>query len=338
MVAVKRGGEERFIEAPPPSVFLFLLHGADAGLARERALALAAKRVDRRDPFQFLELSGDAVAADPLRLLDEANSVPMFGGDRAILIEAGSKNLTPALEALLSAPPAACSVIVTAGALRKDAALRKLVEGAKFGAAIECQPDSELDLAALIDHTLRDAGLMVTPEARHLLQSSLGEDRMMSRAELEKLVLYLHGRDRVEPEDVEAIVAHASHVATDRLVLQAFSGDGKAVGEELETLVAQGDGPQALMTAMRYALALHRARLAADRDGRVEAGFTALQRAGFGFAHRAMMESHIRLWTAPRLLTLIEELRAAQTRARARSDIAGLETSRALMLIARGGR
>ncbi len=339
MVAIKRGDVERVIAAPPDSAFLFLLHGADAGLTRERALRLVSKRVDdRRDPFQFLEMSGDAIAADPLLLLDEANSVPMFGGRRAILIEAGSKNLVPALERLLAAPPSACTVVATAGVLRKDAALRKLVEGAKQGAAIECQPDSEQDLHALIDRTLREAGLIVTPEARHLLQSALGEDRMMSRAELDKLLLYMHGRDTVEAEDVEAIVAHASHVATDRIVLDAFAGKTEAVGAELETAVAQGDGAQLLFTAMRYALALHRARLAADREGRADAGVTMLQRAGFGFVHRALMESHIKAWPAARLLALIEALRQAQTRARAQSDVAGLETSRALMNIARAAR
>ena len=46
MTAVKKGDAERFVDAPPASVFLFLLHGADAGLARERALRLVPELSD----------------------------------------------------------------------------------------------------------------------------------------------------------------------------------------------------------------------------------------------------------------------------------------------------
>lgn len=51
-------------------------------------MSIINKRIDdRRDPFQFVQISGEAIAADPLLLLDEANTTPLFGGRRAILIE-----------------------------------------------------------------------------------------------------------------------------------------------------------------------------------------------------------------------------------------------------------
>jgi DNA polymerase-3 subunit delta len=335
VVAVKQGDAERFVNAPPESVFLFLMFGADAGLVRERALRLADKRVDdRRDPFQFVEMSGDAVSADPLTLLDEANTVPLFGGRRVLLVETGAKSVIPAVEMLLAAPPADCAVILTAGALKWDSALRKLVEGSKLGAAIECQPDSEGDLRALIERTLHEAGLTASPEALGLLRTALGEDRLMSRAELAKLTLYMHGRHKVEAGDVEAIVAQASNVAADRVVLDAFSGRMDAAGAGFDHVVAQGgDGSQLLFGAMRYALALHRAKLAADKGG-AGAGVTALKRAGFAFMHHAMMESHLKNWPLSRLAAMIEPLRAAQARARAHSGVARMEAARALLRIA----
>jgi DNA polymerase-3 subunit delta len=335
MVAVTSRDAERFVAAPPESIFLFLVFGADAGMVRERALALVSKRVDdRRDPFQFVELSGDAVAADPLTLLDEANTTPLFGGRRALLVETGAKSVVPAVTSLISAPPAACTVILTAGALRKDAPLRKLVEGAKQGAGIECLPDTEQDIHALVDRTLLEANLVATPEARALLLAALGEDRLMSRAELAKLVLYMHGREHVEAADVEAIVAHASSIASDRVVAAAYAGEA---GETLDAYFAQGgDAGALLFGALRYALALHRARLAMEREGgRADAGVNTLFRAGFGFMHRALMEEQLRNWTAARLGALIEPLREAQTRARANAGIAQMEAERALWRVAK---
>lgn len=340
MTAVRSRDAERFVAAPPDSAFLFLVFGSDAGMVRERALALVEKRVDNRhDPFQFVEMSGEAVAADPLALLDEANTTPLFGGRRAILVDAGAKSVIPAITSLVAAPAADCTVVLTAGALRRDAPLRKLVEGAKQGAAIECQPDAEADLQALIDRSLRDAGLVASPEARGLLLGALGEDRLMSRAELGKLALYMHGREHVEAKDVEAIVAHASNIASDRVVTAAFGGRAD-IGAALEAYFAQdGDAQQLLIGALRYAVALHRGRLAMEREnGRPDAGVSALMRAGFGFMHRALMEEQLKNWSSARLGALIEPLRAAQTRARANAATAQMEAERALWSLARAAR
>ncbi|MBY6243202.1 DNA polymerase III subunit delta [Methylosinus sp. Sm6] len=342
MVAVKSREAQRFVEAPPAAMFLFLLHGADAGLVRERALALIEKRVDdRRDPFQCVEMSGDAIAADPLSLLDEANTVPLFGGRRAILVEAGGKSIVGPLEQLLAAPPKDCAIVVTAGALKRDTPLRKLIEPAKLGAAIECQPDAEQELESLIDDSLRAAGLSVAPEARMLLRAALGEDRRMSRAELAKLALYKHGESKVEARDVEDIVAHASTIASDRLVIDAFSGEAAAAGEELDRALAGGADPgQLLGGALRYAMALHRARLAADREnGRVDAGMMILMRGGFGVFPRPALERHLKSWTAAKIASVIGPLRDAQRRARIDASVAEIEAGRALLAIAtRAGR
>jgi DNA polymerase-3 subunit delta len=338
MVAVSNRDAERFIASPPEGVFLFLVHGADAGMVRERALALIGKRIDdRHDPFQFVEMSGDAVSADPLSLLDEANTTPLFGGRRAILVETGAKAVIAAITSLVSAPPAACTVVLTAGALKKDAPLRKLVEGAKQGAGIECLPDTEQDIHALVERSLREAGLVASPEARALLLAALGEDRLMSRAELSKLILYMHGREHVSAEDVEAIVAHASSIASDRVVAAAFAGEA---GGTLDAYFAQGgDAGSVLFGALRYAVALHRARLSMEREsGRVDAGVTALYRSGFAFMHRALMEEQLRSWTAARLGALIGPLREAQTRARANANIAQMEAERALWRVAKAAR
>jgi DNA polymerase-3 subunit delta len=338
MVAVLHRDAERFVASPPENIFLFLVHGSDAGMVRERALAIVARRVDdRHDPFQFVELSGDAVSADPLTLLDEANTTPLFGGRRAVLVETGAKSVIPAVTPLISAPPAACTVVLTASALKKDAPLRKLVEGAKQGAGIECLPDTEQDIHALVDRSLLEANLVATPEARALLLAALGEDRLMSRAELSKLILYMHGREQVEAADVEAIVAHASSIASDRVVLAAFTGDA---GETLDAYFAQGgDAGSLLFGAMRYAVALHRARLAMEREGgRTDAGTSALFRAGFGFMHRGLMEAQLKAWTSARLGVLIEPLRDAQTRARATAASARMEAERALWRVAKAAR
>src|SRR5690606_23957806 len=120
-------------------------------------------------PFSLVRIDGDELSGNPLRLVEEANTIPLFGGRRAVRVKAGGKNIAPAVEALLGAPSPDCRVVIEAGDLRKNAPLRVLCEKAKDAAAIPCYADEERGLARLLDEELRIAGLTMTPDARAAL-------------------------------------------------------------------------------------------------------------------------------------------------------------------------
>ncbi len=168
MSAIRSGDADRFVARPPPETKLFLVFGSDSGLVRERARKLLRGLVDDpADPFQLVELDGDELAGDPLRLADEANTIPLFGGRRAVHVELGGKNILPALEPLLTAP-AESAVLVEAGALKRDNALRKLFEKERGAAAIECSPDTAADVQRLINDEMKAAGLTLDDDARSI--------------------------------------------------------------------------------------------------------------------------------------------------------------------------
>ncbi|MBV9064229.1 MAG: DNA polymerase III subunit delta, partial [Methylobacteriaceae bacterium] len=63
MTAIRSGEADRFLERPPAETKLFLIHGSDSGLVRERARKLLRALVDDpADPFQLVELDGDELA------------------------------------------------------------------------------------------------------------------------------------------------------------------------------------------------------------------------------------------------------------------------------------
>src|ERR1700740_153050 len=94
MVALRGKEIDSFLARPDPGRPIILLYGPDAGLVRERADALLKSAVDDpNDPFSMVKLDGDELAAEPSRLVDEAMTVPLFGGRRAIRVRAGSPRL-----------------------------------------------------------------------------------------------------------------------------------------------------------------------------------------------------------------------------------------------------
>src|SRR5580693_4669762 len=224
MVAIKPADVDGFVARPDPARPVVLVFGPDAGLVSERVNALIKASVDDpNDPFTLARLDGEDLAAEPSRLVEEAQTIPLFGGRRAVWVKAGSRNIAPAVEPLL-AIRSECRVVIEAGDLRRNAPLRTLVERAKNAAALPCYADTERDRARLIDEEMREAGLTLAPDARALLIPLLGGDRAASRNEIRKLTLYAQGRGQVSVEDITAVVSDASALALEDIVDAAFAG------------------------------------------------------------------------------------------------------------------
>jgi DNA polymerase III subunit delta len=337
MVAVKASDVDGFVARPDPARPVVLVFGPDAGLVSERVNAIVKASVDDvNDPFALARLEGETIAAEPTRLVEEALTMPLFGGRRAVWVKAGSRNIAPAVEALLGAPLAQCRVVIEAGDLRRNAPLRALCERAKNAAALPCYADSERDRARLIDDEMRAAGLALTPEARALLIPLLGGDRAASRNEIRKLALYAQGRGQVGVEDVTAVVSDASGLALEDIVDTAFAG--RPIELEAQLAKARMAGAAAgslLFNAQRQLAQLHKWRIAIE-DG---SPFS-LDRAQppLHFRRKAPVEAALKAWSAARLATAMAELAEAALESRRRPALADTIAERALLAIATQGR
>src|SRR4051794_11454044 len=132
MVALRGRDIDAFLKQPDPGRPIILLYGPDAGLVRERADALVASAVDDpTDPFSLVRLDGDELSAEPSRLVEEAMTIPMFGGRRAIRVRAGSRSFASGVDTLAAASLKDCLIVIEAGGLRAGAPPRKARGGAK---------------------------------------------------------------------------------------------------------------------------------------------------------------------------------------------------------------
>src|ERR1700691_4669245 len=162
MTAVKPADVDAFIARPDPARPVVLVFGPDAGLVSERVNALVKSSVDDvNDPFALARLEAEDLAAEPSRLVEEANTIPLFGGRRAVWVKAGSRNFAPAVEALIKAASPDCRVVIEAGDLKRNAPLRALCERAANAVALPCYADGERDILRLIDDEMREAGLTI---------------------------------------------------------------------------------------------------------------------------------------------------------------------------------
>jgi DNA polymerase III subunit delta len=339
VVAISNREVESYLARPTPAHAIILLFGADVGLVRERADALIAAAVDDvNDPFSLVRLEGDDLASEPSRLVDEAMTVPLFGGRRAIRVRAGGRNFSSGVDVLLKEPPKDCRIVIEAGELRRDAPLRVMCEKAKTAAAIACYADTTRDLERLIDSELRLANLHIAPDAREALTELLGGDRLASRNEIRKLALYAHGQGEISLDDIAAVVTDASSFALDPIIDNAFAGKPAELETAFAKAIAAGTNPNSIMfAAQRQASQLHKARLAMDEgqgaDMAVERAFPRLH-----FSRKELIALALRNLSAERLSQSILQIGEATLDVRRRSQLAEAIAQRALMSIAVNAR
>ena len=336
MVAVRSSEAERFLARPRRDVFVWLMHGPDEGLVRERCRRVARASVENPDdPFQIVRLDGDETLREPGRLSDEARALGLFGGSKALWVEAGARNLIPALTPLIEDPPAGCVIVLEAGQLKKGAPLRALVEKLPNGAAIECFPDDKGAINALIDEEARAAGLDVDPKARAALLGLLGGDRMATRAELSKLMLYALHDGRVGEEHVADIVADAAPPTSDAAIDATFLGDLGAIEEPARRAFADGVDPGVLIgAALRHAATLHRALLDIE-SGRSEQEAMASHGRAVHFKRADAFRRQLKRWRADAAGRAIELLAEAMPRIRREAKLAPMIAVRALWSVAK---
>jgi len=339
LVALRGREIDSFLAKPDAARPIILLYGPDSGLVRERADALMASAVDDpSDPFSLIRLEGDELASDPARLVDEALTIPLFGGRRAIRVRAGSKNFASGVETLAGLKPKDCRIVIEAGELRPDSPLRKACERAAAAVAIACYPDTARDLARLIDDEMRAFDLRIAADARTALAELLGADRQTSRNEIRKLALYARGEREVTLAHVMAVVTDASALALDGIVDGAFAGRPAEVDAAFARAIAAGTYPGMIVAAaQRQAAQLHKARLSVDEGvpvtAAVESHFPRLH-----FSRKPMVEAALQVASTARFATTIAQLADAAFEMRKQARLAAPIAQRTLLSIAVAAR
>jgi DNA polymerase-3 subunit delta len=253
------GRIDGFLRRPDPEIRAVLFYGPDAGLVRERAEIVArAVCADLGDPFRVADLTAGVLGADPARLADEAAQISLMGGRRVVRVREASDALAPLFARFLADTPGDALVVVEAADLPGRSALRRIFDDSPRAAAIGCYPDSARDLVAVIREAFAAHRITAGRDVVEFLAEHLGGDRLLTRAELEKLTLYAGDGGRIELDDARAAIADSAALALDDAVLAAAEGDAAALDRALARVLQEGESPVSVIRALlRHLQRLH---------------------------------------------------------------------------------
>ncbi|WP_315925922.1 DNA polymerase III subunit delta [Mesorhizobium sp. SP-1A] len=329
---------DSWLARPDSRVAVVLIYGPDRGLVAERGRAFAQRTgLPLDDPFSVVKIDAGETERDEGRLIDEARTVPMFSDRRLLWVRnAGiQKSLADDVKALLADPPRDAIVLIEAGELRKGAALRTMVEAAPSGMALPCYADEARDIDAVIDDELGKAGMTMTLEARQALRRNLGGDRLASRGEIEKLVLYAHGQGEIALDDVRALAGDVSGQSFDDAIDAMIEGRTDDFDAAFTRQCQAGGHPfLALSAAMRQFQTLQQMRGAMETAGKNAASVVAAHKPPVFFARRRLIEKALERWSGDALGRALVRLQAAVLQTRRRPDLAVPLARQALLGIA----
>ena len=333
---ISAGRAERFVQRPDPKVRAVLVYGPDHGLARERAEALARGVVeDLSDPFRVTEMTGAALAADPARLADEAAALSLTGGARVVRVRGAGNDLAKLFAGFLDRDSEGALVVVEAGDLAKSSALRAAFEKAENGAALPCYADDPEALEEVVRGALTKHGLTAEHDAMAYLLENLGGDRGVTRAELDKLALYMGERTRISEADAAACVGDSAQIGLDNLTFAAGGGDHAGAARALSRLALDGVAPVAALRALLRRL--HLVAGQAAQGGRVEQAVASLRPPVY-FKRLDGFRAQARAWRPAHLVTAMDLINDAELDCKTTGLPAAPIAARAVMRVTEAAR
>lgn len=340
MVKVPPRDISRHLKALPDTVRAVLVYGRDDGLVRERA-EMIGKQItpDLSDPFQVARPSTEDMKQTPSILLDEANAISMMGGRRLVRYAAAGTEAAEPFKILLDAENVDGLVVVTAGDLKPSSALRKAAEASKGALAIACYEDNARDLMGLIQSVLSEASLTASQDAVHYLADNLGGDRMVSRGELEKLVLYKGpGGGQVSLEDAKACVGDTAAIGLNQIAEAVTAGNMVSLERLLERAWTAGENAIAIIRTLQNRLMrFHLAR------GYMDQGLSPVDSIGklrppvfFGEKDRFQME--VSRWSTKKIEQALSILMEAELDCKTTGNPADVICARTLLRLAKAAK
>ncbi|WP_374469464.1 DNA polymerase III subunit delta [Phenylobacterium sp.] len=270
MILSKRPDIERFLKQPDAGVRAAVIYGRDIGVVRDRGHQLARKVADNPDdPFDVAQLTDGDLDADAGRLEGELAAQSLMGGRRLVRLRLTTDKAGPdklAAEALARHAAGELNpdafLIVEAGNLDRNSALRKAAEKANGAVVIPCYEDEPGDVARLVRETLARDNVSLNPDALSLFVARLPKERGVARAEIERLALYLGPGSgaTATPADLEAFLGVEPEASLFDAAADAFGGRLAEAQAGLRRAAQEGEaGPAAVRAIGQYLGRLRRA-------------------------------------------------------------------------------
>ena len=303
---IKPAQVKLFLQSPPQNLRVILVYGPDRGAVSERTRKLVKFYSGATDDaFTVSRMNGSDIISDQSPLFDEYLAIPMFApmlennqeAKKSVWIFDDGSQIHKQIKNLLDDKQDGNIVIIEGRDLKKTSALVKHCIKHKLAATIPCYQDSIGDISQLVREILGENQLKITTENLNFLQSMLGNDRQLSRSEIEKLALYCLNKPEVDQDDIlSCLTGDAAKFSFDKLLDAIAGGRVNLADKELCHFLQTGDHPVMIFAIIRNHFNMLHIASAGVAQGRPAEMMVNSMRPPIFYNRKAAITSQLRNW------------------------------------------
>ena len=297
-----------------------LIYGNDYGLVKEVEKKIITHLLPNADEMAVNEITAEQLKEDPGALLTELGSVSFFADERVIRINDATDSLTGAIEEALPEVSKENFLIVTAAELTPASKLRKLFESSKVHLAVLCYKDDEVSIKQVIRQRLSEAKIQFDNDTLEFLAANLGEDRLVTNSEIEKIITFAGDARQLNFEDAAKILAGSSQITLSDLAFAVSAKNSAKIEKNLQRVFAEHVAAVAVLRSLAWHFErLLTTKIAVESSPNVDQAVRSLRPQVF-FRQIAQFKTDVNKWNKGQLikaLTMIKETELAVKQAKA---------------------
>lgn len=321
---------------------LVCVYGEDVGYAKELALKVAKQIApDLSDPFSVDRFRVEDLLGNPSLLIDSLQTLTFGVSCKLVFLEGVSKDLPTnqtsqinnmLIDSLPYLGESAKLVFAAGGYDNKDKVIKE-IEASPLALGVRCFLDSAQDLRDVIVKHFAGSSQKVQPDAIHFLCENLGNDRAVTRSELEKLSLYTQGHESVTLDDCLTMISAAPSLNVFKLCDAIGLREREKAERYLRVLGDEGvDAATVLAMVIRHMRRLMQAHEFVKQGKSADQAIMSLQPPVF--YGKAEFKNQMKIYPEKRLYQSLERLYALQLESRQGALDSDLAVARGVLAMA----
>jgi DNA polymerase-3 subunit delta len=254
-----------------------LIYGPNEGLVRDNFLKL--KEIFNQNNAEEINFTGKLINDQPEALIDEIQTVSMFNDQKIIIIEQPIDKNIELFEEAFTALPDHALIIILASNLSKTSKIRKFFENSEQYFSCANYEDDFRSNSQQIQNLEKSINKTLNRDIKNYLNQNLSSDRMISKNEIEKLILLYAENDQIpELENIKLIFNDNPDLGLNKISQLAFSGQPKKVSVNLNKIFAEGVSPVAIIRVMlNYVLRIQTTQIALKKTNDFDSAIKSLK-------------------------------------------------------------
>ena len=203
----------------------------------------------------------------------------MFNDQKIIIIEQPIDRNIELFEEAFTALPDHTLIIILASNLTKTSKIRKFFENSEQYFSCANYEDDFRSNSQQIQNLEKSINKTLNRDIKNYLNQNLSSDRMISKNEIEKLILLYAENDQIpELENIKLIFNDNPDLGLNKISQLAFSGQPKKVSINLNKIFAEGVSPVAIIRVMlNYVLRIQTTQIALKKTNDFDSAIKSLK-------------------------------------------------------------